>query len=346
MKIYTFLLLSLFFLCQTFFCYSYLRKVKAKGDIPKFCKSDSHNEDAKPRAILDMTIPIKNSSFMMIKTINNTILNSEEKSTYIKSIPKTTILKNLYSKENYYFNLLETFLGFYFYFIILNLLKILEEIYRNLLIFINARFSHFEDLTILNYPDMEKYENKFIYTSGLLFFEQPAIDPIFNFDYGKVFLKIERRVSLYDFDLNNWIDCDSLIESEIQDYFEKIKNSCNTKDENLNVYKNILENLKNEVFIGKATLRGVRMSDKHLKKLQNFEIININNRESLEACENYFQKHFGSGTEKISFSIDDPLQTDFSIFISDNESGNGIPFLKIRLVGVSKGKLKNFFYFN
>ena len=40
-------------------------------------------------------------------------------------------------------------------------------------------------------------------------------------------------------------------------------------------------------------------------------------------------------TSKISFSIEDPLQKDFNILITDNESGNGIPFLKIKLIGVS-----------
>jgi len=338
MKISTFFLFSVFFLSQYVFCNSHLRKVKTKGDIPKFCSSSRYEENRVKANLIEIANPIENSPYVLTKTINNTILNSEEKNTNYKSSPKMTILKKIYSENNFQLKLFQTIFGLYLYFIFLNFLKILEEAYRYLLNFIESRFSHFQDLTLLNYPEMENLENKFIYTSGLLFFQQPAVDPVFNIDYGKVFLKIERRVSIYDFDKNCWMECEFNREIDINIYLEKIQNLYKTENESLSTYKNIYNKLKDDVFVGKATLRGVRLSEKHLKKIIHSETININNRESIEACENYLQKELGSERlelQKISFSIEDPLQKDFNILITDNESGNGIPFLKIKLIGVS-----------
>jgi hypothetical protein len=330
MKLNIILLLSLFFICHKYNCY--LRKVKVKGDIPKFCTS-AIAARTKPNERNDQHVNVTyviahqnngNNSLSTIKTINSASYNDEDEKGNLSHS------KNIHD-GNFYMNLFYYFLGLYFYLLLLNFLKLLEEIYRNMIHYVKTRFSHFEDLTKLVNPDIEKFENKFIFTSGLLFFAEPACDPIFNFDYGKVYLKIERKIMIFSLDTKIWVDYENDQNFDVEEFIKNLKDKFEVLEEEWEVLRNIFQILKNQVFIGKATLRGVKVSEKHLKKLQNFEKINLSNNQCLEIFEKII---FGTANENRLSSKNEADEKDLILSITDNQTGKPTPIIKVSLLGV------------
>jgi len=168
------------------------------------------------------------------------------------------------SKNDNEFNFLSfsffinSILSNYMLFFLLSILQWYEMIIKQTRDHIHAKFCNMIDLSTTNkfHYDSSFLDGKLIFTNGKLVIEDYARDNIFLIENLKDFIKIERRVEVYDILNQIWMNVDDFFENYISD-----------------INSNFI--LKNEISLGKGKLNGVNLSSLQIKIFENFVKINL-----------------------------------------------------------------------
>lgn len=236
-------------------------KSNLKGDVPKFCSSARYTTAS-------------------AGAIRNIVIKPKPEVIIIKNSTITPLDTGLISKEQKVemiscgiWCLLKLLLQFYIIFVFLSYYKWVEEMYKAIKNHIAIKYSHFLDISKENIDNnfIQEKDGRFIYLSGNVNITESAKDQLFNYAYYKEYIKIERKVEIYNYTLRKWENINNNHDIHfdiriINDNFMKVD-----FDHGSFTFPKII----NGVFVGAGNLKGIKLTTGQISKFKKKEKVKI-----------------------------------------------------------------------